>query len=314
MGIFCLIFSSINAQHFTELTSNTTGYKFPTLQHKDSTIAFKANVFLQIKHLKHLPEDFKAHPFEDAEKAQFQFQDWEERNEHSQIAAVNLIGTYKGKQFEDTEYFDLRTGDHFELDDLFTDNSQRGYEAPLSDYITELIENKQLPESKRITIEVHLEQDSLGIIVRKATAPIFRLAYSTLEAYLSDYGKGLLLPQTEVVVNRPDPVNKLFLATEQIDTASTYKSFYTPMYILILKSGSGITVYRWNRKSSYASSYTEASLKDGVIQADDYVWDSLEQKKVHVMYALHLEQQENDSWSGHIQTGSPVYYIQLKEL
>jgi len=304
-------------QTVVEIQSNTTTYKFPYFTYKDNAdIEEKINSFLQLKHLKHLPEQFKEDPFTKALNGtnKLEYNSWKQYTYNSKILCISIYGKVNQKPFEDIEYFDLRTGDFFDMDDLFKNDDKKGYEDALTKKVTQLIDDQLLPKNPTIVIRQDLLETSFSIKFLDIENEKIEIPYTTLEPYLSTYGKNLLLDTTGKITRRPDIANKLLRDREWTGKGTKYEQQLKFKILVLTINNKGETIlHRWQEGKKNATRYTEAIIKNNTIKADDYSWDSLKNEKVKMMSSLELKKEVSNFWVGTLQTGSPVYSVLFKE-
>ncbi len=312
--LLCLSFGIGSAQELVEIASKNTNHKFPFLKDENNPeIASKINSFLQLKYLLHLPDDFIENPFEkvlDREivAKDYEFISWKERKLNTNILCIQIDQKINKKPITFLEHFDKRTGDFFELYDLFNAKGKQKLHEEISKKIKQLVDIGKVPSLKHnIAISYKIQEDKLVIVFLRIQEEL-ELLFSELTPFFSDFGKSLLLP-SKTVIRRPDMANKLLKA----DSNSFIGKDVYRILILKIATDGKTTIYKWRDKRKKAEKYTEAYVKNDSIKADDFVWDALEQKKVHAMYKLHLKKLENGNWKGEIQSGSMVDYLTFKE-
>ncbi|WP_075341585.1 hypothetical protein [Tenacibaculum agarivorans] len=313
-----LLFSNgdVFSQELIEIKPNNTSHKFPFLKYQNKPdIQEKVNAFLQLKYLLHLPNDYKNNPFEKVFNREivandYEFINWKQRKLNDNIICIQLDQKLNGKSVIYLEHFDKRTGDFFDLYDLFNNNGKQKLHEEISKKIKQLVDIGKVPSLQHnVNISYRLLEEQLEIVFIKITNEKLILTYDALKPFLSAFGKNLFFP-SEDIIRRPDLSNKLLRAESD---SFMGKDIY---HILILKVATdGKTkIYKWRDKRKKADKYTEAFVKNDSIKADDFVWDSLQEKKVHAMNKLHLKRLDNDSgWKGEIQSGSMVQYLTFKE-
>ena len=305
------------SQSFSEIESNQTTYKFPYFEYEsDSIIENKINSFLQLKHLSHLPGEYKDHPFSKAlaRKTKIEYYDWEYFELNSKIVYVRIYGKANDKDFGDIELFDIRTGDFFDYHDLFKDNNNRGYEDVLTKKIDTLIADEKMPAAKTISILIELKEKGFLITISKLKEEAIEIPYELLSENLSDYGKNLLLDTSDDIVRRPDVFNKIFRDNVTIDKGGKYER-QLKFRMVVLKRGPNSTpsIYNWREKRKALETYTESIVTEDSIEGNNYLWDSLANEKVKTMHTLNLEKLKDNTWEGTFQMGSPVYPVLFKE-
>ena len=308
--------TSSSAQKFVEISSGPELHKFPKLQYEDHpNIEEKVNSYLQLIFLKHLPGKFEEYPFEiidDESKvtSRYMFQSWEQTFLNSNIIDIILNGTRNGKPFQYKEYFDSRTGDSFVPWDLLNDKGKKEVDTAIKQKIGDLVDEGKLPSlEQNVSLSYSILQDALVFIFLDADNEELVLPFSELESSLSEYGKNLLY-SSDNVLRRPSISGKLLRGVGGYGDSKRVKC---TIFIQNIKETGEARVFRWNTKLKNKQEYTEATIKDGVLQADDYYLDKFTDKKTHGMYSLHLEKQKDNSWIGELQLGSPSYPMVFKE-
>lgn len=316
--LICLCFYSYTfSQELVEIASNTTTYKFPEFKYKKApNIEEKINYFLQIKYLLHLPGKFEENPFEkvlDKKNSSNKYKNWKERKLNKNILCVELNHIRNGEPITFLEHFDLRTGDFFELFDLFNNEGKQKLHKIISKKIETLLNKGKLPSKGNTELSYKLLENELAIVFLKAKDDDLILNYSEIKPLLSNYAINLLFPSKETL-RRPDMANKLLKGEGFVDKGGKYerKLNYSILISKDAKDGKA-TIYRWKDTLKNAEKYTDVSIKENIIQADDYAWDKFAKKRVHLMYSLHLEKIDKYSWEGKFQLGSPVYRLIFKE-
>ncbi|WP_157972846.1 hypothetical protein [Aureibaculum luteum] len=304
------------AQEFSELDS-TNSYKFPVLTYKtDTLVEEKVNSFLHIKHLRHLPGQFTKTPFTKALKlaSKLEFNAWKHFDYNANIIFVELFGTQKGKAYTDIELFDKRTGDFFDYDDIFIDERDRGYEEKLTLLLDSLVAIDKINPTSNISIRIELLEDDMRVKVNGVENVSADFPYASIREKLTEYGKNLLLNTSDTIIRRPGILNKLFRDRAFTEKGSKYER-QLKFKILVLQrtKKSDPVIYKWYEGKNNSERFTESIITDTTITSDNYVWDSLADKKVKLMYTMSIEKQTDNSWKGTMQQGSPVFPVLFKE-
>ncbi len=313
-------FLNLHSQKLVEITSNNTTNKFPVFKYENlPNIEEKVNYFLQMKYLLHLPGKFKNDPFEklsdkDLVKNNYHFKSWKQQKLNKNILSVQLNGTLNKKPFKYLEHFDLRTGDFFILNDLFNEEGQQNLRKEITTKIKELVDQKKVPSLKHnVSLSYQLLENELVIVFTKIKDEKLILSYSSLRPFLSAYAINLLFP-SEKIIRRPDMANKLLKGEGIINKGKKYeRKLNYSILIFGIKEDGTATIYRWKDSLKNTEKYIEASINENVIQADDIIWDDRANKKIHLMYSLHLEKLSDGIWNGKLQLGSPIYPLVFKE-
>jgi len=306
--------SDVFSQELVEIKGNNKTHKFPVLEYNTHPdIAQKVNYFLQLKYLLHLPDIFDSNPFEkvldkDIVSNDYEFINWKQRKLNDNILCIQLDQKLNGKSITYLEHFDKRTGDFFELNDLFNEKGKQNLHEKISKKIKQLVDIGKVPSLKyNVALSYKIQENKLVIVFLKIQEEL-ELPFSELTPFFSDYGKNLLLP-SKTIIRRPDMANKLLKGE---GTAFNRKLNYSILIFNIGKEGKA-TIYRWKDILKKAEKYTDATVKGNVIQADDFYWDKFAKKKTHAYYSLHLEKLANGDWEGKLQLGSPFYNLVFKE-
>ncbi len=259
----------------------------------------KINIALQIDNLLILPNKYKTSPYEIitdkywVEKT-YEYQSWKDLSKHQNILSLKIKGTIEGKEkYVSYKSFDKRTGEAIILSDLF---SEHGF-AAIAKRVCGIEDDTQF------TI------DNDTICINKDNKKLKKYSLKELKPYLSDYGMNLLF-NSQNIVKRNSLREKFMRGTGKNFNGDTmiYK-----IYISDLDKKGNALIYYWNEKYKSLSSYSEATIKAGILQADDYYYDKSIKQKVHNMYSLHLERQNDGTWVGDLQLGSPFYRLIFKE-
>ncbi len=292
--IFCIFFNA-NSQKFVELDSTNTVYRFPKLVYSEKPkVAEKVNIILQIDNLLDLADKdpYAIITNRCSVKKIFEYLSWVDLSKHPNILSVKMNGLIgKKEKFVFYHFFDKRTGDAFILSDLFSENKFKTI-------------SKETPDIKEDSA-FEIDKDSLYIKTDKK----LKYALEELKPHLSDYGINLLF-KSDTILKRNSLRQKIMRGTGK--NYSGDKMVYK-IYISDLDNKGNATVHYWNDKYKGISTYTDASIKNGILQADTYYYDSFNKEKVHGMYSLHLKKQENKTWIGNLQLGSPFYKLTFKE-
>ncbi len=302
--IFSALYLTAKAQHFVELDTIHKQYRFPKLLYPEKPkVEEKVNTALQIDELLILPGKYKDNPYEVVTDRsalgiqideKYEYKSWVDLSMHPNVLSVKLEGEKGGKQtFIVYRFFDKRTGDSFIFADLF---SKEGL--------------------KELRKEIHSIKNNNRFILEKNTIYIDKgkripkkYSLEQLRSYLSDYGLNLLFESDSIV--RRNSLRGKFME----GTGKNYNK--EPMnyllYISQLDKKGNAKVYYWNKKTQDLNWYSDATIKKGVLQADDYLYDSRSKEKTHAMYSLHLEKQKDSTWVGELQLGSPFYSLTFQE-
>jgi hypothetical protein len=116
--------------NITQLAPAYKDYKFPCIVYaKNELVERKINLALQLEHLKHLPNNYKLHPFElicsDSNRCcgSTKFLEWKQTKSPKNILSTTLNGEVKGsysEAFSIYHNFDLRTGNEILGHHFFT--------------------------------------------------------------------------------------------------------------------------------------------------------------------------------------------------
>jgi len=307
---------NVSGQQLVELDSDRN-HKFPVLSYPDKPVVEeKVNTIMQLLYQELYPEAFGGEPveelFEDTEGTDYSFQvhSWKQFSLHPNIFDIRLTGLEDGETFKRTETFDIRTGNHFKLWRLFDEDGAAYIDVKIKEKIIALKEEKILPDGVNIGMNYQITENHLTFVLNNLEDNKLLVSYDELDPYLTPYGKNLLLKSDTIVYN-PLMEMKLLKGAGGFGNKKNVK--YSIFISRVNKDGKA-NVYRWSDGNiDKAELYTIATINDGVLQADDYVFDSLTGKKEHLMYSLHLEKKEDTVWKGTIQTGSPVYPMTFTE-
>ncbi|QCX38655.1 hypothetical protein FF125_09500 [Aureibaculum algae] len=314
--IAVLICNGSFAQEFSNLES-TTHYKFPVLTHKkDTLVEEKVNSFLHLKHLLHLPGQFEKTPFTKtlALPSKLEFNNWKQFDYNSNIIFVELFGSQKGKPYKDIEFFDKRTGDFFEYEDIYMNQRDRGYEEKLTQLLDSLVALDKINPTSNISIRIELLQEDMRVKVNGVENLSADFPYSSIREKLTAYGKNLLLNESDTIIRRPGIFNKLFRDRAITQEGTKYER-QLKFKILVLQrtKKSDPVIYKWYEGKNNSEQFTESIITNTTITSDIYAWDSLADKKVKMLYNMSLEKQPDHSWKGTVQLGSMSYPALFKE-
>lgn len=320
--LFVFVFSNVYAQELVEIESKDNSYKFPVLKYNEfPDIEEKVNSFLQLKYLLHLPGKFKQNPFEIVTNPKkvnqvYHYESWKYLKLKKNIFGIQLNGKIasKDESFEYIQHFDLRSGDFFSFNDLFSEKGLQKIQKEITEKIKVIVNKNKLSSSEYESKPRHeFLENKLVIFLSKTRKEQLIFSYTELKPLLSDYGDNLLFPSKEIL-KRPDIANKLLRGQGVTNKGTKYerKLNYNILIFDISKDGKA-SIYRWKESLKNAEEYFEASVIDNTIQADDIIWDKRSKRKVHLMYSLHLEKSSNNDWSGKLQLGSPSYSLIFKE-
>lgn len=283
------------SQNFVELDTTHTKYRFPKFIYpENSKVEEKINTALHIDWLLVLP-DKNDNPFEviinkTSIDDKYEYTSWNNISKHPTIIAVSVNGIKNDKNaFTFYKFFDKRTGDSFELNDLFSDKANRFL--------------RKLNASIEKDVPIHLSKDS--IFINPETKSSVRYSIEELKPFLNEYGTNLLF-ESDHVLRRKSLSGKFM---KGLGKGFGGKPLHYMLYISDVDAKGNAQVFDWNTKYRDLTFYYESTIKNGVLQADDYLYDSLSKEKVHSMMSLHLEKQSDGSWTGELQTGSPFYEI-----
>lgn len=304
------VISSISGQQLVALDTVGT-HKFPVLSYPEKpAVEEKVNTIMQLLYQELYPEVFGGEPveelFEDTEGTDYSFQvhSWEQFSSHPAIFDIRLIGRDDDEPFERTETFDIRTGTHFKLWNLFDKDGAAYIDVKIKEKITALKEKEKILPGAAIGINYQIMEEHLAFRLNKIEDDKLLISYKDLNPYLTPYGKNLLL-KSDTIVHNPSMEMKLL---KGVGGFADNQNVKCTIFISKVYDNGEANVYRWSDDNiDRAALYSEATIKDGVLQADDYVFDSLTGKKEHLMYSLHLEKKEATVWKGTLQLGSPVY-------
>lgn len=303
---------SVSAQQFVELDSVAKTHKFPILQYPEKpNVEEKVNTIMQLLYQELYPEVFGGEPIEsvleDTEGTDYSFQvhSWKQFSLHPNIFDIRLTGSEDGLSYERTETFDTRTGTHFKLWSLYTDEGADFVDRKIKNKITDLTEKETLdPSTESIGVNYQFEENHLAFLINKLEDEKLLISYEELKPYLISYGKNLLL-KSDIIVHNPSMEMKLL---KGVGGFADNQNVKCTIFISKINKDGEANVYRWSDNHiDRAELYSISTIKNGVLQADDYVFDSLSGKKEHLMYSLHLEKKEDTLWEGTLQLGSPFY-------
>lgn len=304
ISITLIILLSINlntlSQHFVELDTTNTKYKFPKLVYPENPkVEEKVNTSLHINNLLILPGKYKKSPYgvitnKRTVRQTYEFQSWVDLSKHPNILSVKIKGVADGKEtFIFYSFFDKRTGDRFIFSDLFT---KQGFKN-----LKKEIDN--IEEETRFII------DNDTIYIDQGTRIPKKYHLTEIKPYLNDYGINLLFESENIV--RRNSLREKFMEGKGVDYGG--KPIVYQIYIPVLDKKGNATIYYWNKKYRVLNFFSDSKIKNGILQADDYYYDTFRNKKTHNMYSLHLEKQSDDTWVGELQLGSPFYKLTFKE-
>ncbi len=302
--IFSTFYLIAKTQYFVELDTIHKKYRFPKLIYPENLrVEEKVNTALQIDELLILPGKYKDNPYEVVTyrsvlgiqiDEKYEYKSWVDLSMHPNVLSVKLEGKKGGtRAFIVYRFFDKRTGDSFIFADLF---SKEG--------LQEL--RKEIPSIKDNNRFV-VEKNTIYIDKGKRIPKKYPL--EQLRSYLSNYGLNLLF-ESDSIVRRNSLRGKLM---EGKGEDYNKKPMNYLLYISQLDKEGNAKVYYWNKKIKDLNWYSDTKIKNGVLQADDYIYDSRSKEKVHAMYSLHIEKQKDSTWVGELQLGSPFYSLTFQE-
>lgn len=312
LSVLIFVSAVCTAQKFVEVRPNSTKYKFPIFEYKKNRkVEEKINAYLQIKHLHLLAAKFDENPFAEImrSKKYKDYLSWEYKQQNQNIIRIILSGKKEGTDFKDESLFDLRTGDYFQLHDLFTKGFVPTIQKRLNEWVDPLVKSGTLAKLPNFDLRVVPLADSFKINIKGAKTESLLVSYASLDSNLSAYGKNLLLNKSDEIVRRPDLADKILIDTAWTERGSKYERQigFRILILDIFKDGS-TKMFSWTKKSQYLYKYTEASVQGDKITADIYVLDRLKKEKVKMMYSLKLEK-EGEILEGSLQTGSLIHPV-----
>lgn len=310
--IVLITISNVFGQQFIELDSIAGSHKFPILKYPEKPVVEeKVNTIMQLLYQELYPEVFGGEPieeiFESTDETDYSFQvhSWKQFSLHPNVFDIRLMGSEDGESYERTETFDVRTGTHFKLWSLYTKEGEEYVDRKIKDKINELAKKEKVfPGTEKIGLNYQFAEKHLAFLINKIEDDKLFISYEELEPYLTPYGQNLLLESSTILYN-PDMRMKLLKGEGGYGNSKNVK------YSIFISNidDTKASIYRWSKDNvDKATLYTIATIKDGALQADDYIFDSLTGDKQHLMHSLQLEKTENAEWKGMMQLGgSPVY-------
>ncbi len=302
--VFLTVGFMAKAQYFVELDTSNQKYRFPKLVYpQNPKVEEKVNTALHIDELLILPDKYKISPYEIVTYQniwgiqfddKYEYESWTDLTMHPNVLSVRIKGEKEDKQrFVFYKFFDKRTGDSFIFSDLFTKEGL----MKLQDEIPSIGEiNRFILKKDTICIDK-------GYNISK------KYSLKNLKPYLSDYGVNLLF-ESDSIVKRNSLRGKFM---EGKGENSSGEPMHYWLYIAQLDDNGSATVYYWNKKLMDLNWYSDATIKDGVLQADLYFYDNQSKENVHAMSSLHIKKQKDNTWFGELQLGSPFYELSFQE-
>ncbi len=302
--IFCITVFTVKAQKFIEIDTINTKYRFPKLVYPENQkVEEKINTALQIDYLLILPNTYEDNPYKVITnkcsfglrvKEIYEFESWTDLSKHPNVLSLKIKGRKAGdKAFIFYSFFDKRTGDSFIFGDLF---SKEGFGKL----------QKKIPFIKK---ENQFIVEKEAIYINKGDAIPKKYSLEELKPYLSNYGTNLLFESDSIM--KRNSLRGKFMEGKGLNYSGDTMIY--EIYIPELDNNGNATIYYWSKKHKDLSFYSKSTIKNGVLQADDYYYDKFSKEEVHNMYSLHLEKQSNKTWVGDLQLGSPFYRLTFKE-
>ncbi len=302
--IFFVIGFTAKAQYFVELDTVNQKYRFPKLIYPENpNVEEKVNTALQVDFLLVLPDSYKNSPYEVITNQSgfglgvaeiYEFESWTDFSKHPNVLSLRLKGKKGGeKPFIFYTFFDKRTGDPFIFKDLFSKKGFRKLQRKIP----------CLKQDSRFILEKEM------IYIDKGDSIPQKYPLEELKPYLSNYGANLLF-ESDSIIKRDSLRGKFMEGKGESFSGDT---MIYRIYIADLDDKGNAAVYYWNKKVMYLDWYSDATIKNGILQADDYIYDNLTDEVEHAMYSLHLEEQEDKTWVGDLQLGSPFYELRFQE-